>query len=132
MSLFTQQQIENNWLYTQVMSDINELYIERGQPQELPDGAATTTTGNHNDSFWCGDKIGDWDGKEDAVAAKAEALLDDVYTGLSLYGNGGISHYYATPEWDEFVQAALEIIESWHEHGAFEQLCDSIDVEDLD
>lgn len=124
MSIFTQDQIASNTLYSSIMQDINDLYVECGQPVEIQEGQpANTTTGNGQSAYWDAGNLGDWEGKEEDTADYANACLDEVYHGLNLYCNGGVSHYYTTTEWDEFVSNAQEIINDYHSDGAYEQLC---------
>lgn len=124
--LFSDSDIKKNALYGSVMSRINDLFVKCNQPTHIQHGKPeNTTTGSYKDPYWDAGSIGEWDGKEEAVAEYANSALEEVFDGLGLYGNGGISRYYSTPEWDEFANQAWEIIENYHQQGAYETLCDS-------
>ena len=125
MKIYNEDTISNNDFYGGVMVEINELYETMGEPDEFPRGETRrATTGNHADPYWDSNTIGDWDGDEDEVAEWAQDQLNDVYHGLGMGGNGGICHYYTSPKWDDFVCAAEEIIDAFHE-VAYNDLCDN-------
>jgi len=123
--IYTQNDIDNNPLYEEVMEEINELHEEMDEPDEFdPDETKRTTTGNQLDPFWDAGNIGEWDEEEEEVVENAQGQLNCVYAGLGLYGNGGISHYYRSSEWVEFVELAEDIIDRYHADGAYENLCE--------
>ena len=122
MSIFSNDVIAANDLYSSVMNKINEQYIDCGSPTELQ-ANQSTTTGNHRDPFWQAGSLGDWENQEDVIADKAQDQLNAVYMGLNIYGNGGICHYYTTTEWNEFICKATEVIDDYNNESAFEVLC---------
>ena len=125
MELYTAETRAENPLYESVMEDINELYEEMNEPDEFADDETRrTTTGNQTAPYWNSHEIGDWDGDEENVADEAQEQLNAVYEGLGLGGNGGISHYYRTAEWAEFVESAKKIIDDYHATDAFTALCE--------
>ena len=128
--IYTDQQINENWLYGEVMAEINDLYEEFGEPQEFDGTPKSTTTGNQRGPFWNPHEIGDWDGDEDIVADRANELLNEVYAGISVYGNGGIYHYYRSEEFSEFQDQAEELIDEFHARDAYNRLCDSWETEE--
>lgn len=121
--IYTPQQIKKNQLYGNVMKEINELHKLCHIPVEFNNEKRRTTTGNQCNPFWDAGSIGDWDGDEDEVAETAQNLLNEVYSGLGLGGNGGIMHYYRSSEWADFVELAEEIIDNYHNTNAYDNLC---------
>ena len=120
--LYTQTEINENPLYNGVMVDINKLHDDYNCPTEFDNGETRkTTTGNYISPFWNAITIGDWDdGKE--VVDKMNEYLDTVHHPLGLMGNGGITHFYRSEKWTEFVIEAKDIIDDFHNENAFEKL----------
>lgn len=125
--IYGDRAIAENKLYGGLMSNINELYGKMGNPSEFCAGEikTSTTTGDYNDDYWDSDEIGDFNGDEDQAADFANAQLEVVFDGLRLSGNGGISHYYLSEEWADFVEQALDLLEDYHsENIAYDFLCE--------
>lgn len=124
MAIYTEEQIDRNKLYNEVMQDINDLYSRHGDPVEFEtDETRRTTTGTHRKPVWAAGNIGDWDGNEEEVAESANEDLAIVHDGLNLMGHGGIYCRYSRPEWIEFVEAALDILAEYHSTEAYDVLC---------
>jgi len=124
--IFTPEQIAENWLYDDVMREINNLHDELGEPEEFENGEnRRATTGNYRNLTWNSGDIGEWDGDEEFVAAQANDMLSVVYRGLGYDYSGGISHYYASARWNDFTEQADAIIDSFHENDAYEKMCDN-------
>jgi len=104
-------------LYSDMVGEIEALYRDLGTPPEMQDGKPDTNTGNKANPYWRPESIGDYGGAEDEICELLNEQLDDVQSPLGL---DGIRHYYTTPEWDDFVEQADEIIgeylrENWVE-----------------
>ena len=112
--IFTAEEIAENTHYAKIMTRINELYGEHGYPVSTD---KTTTTGEHKDQRWDDSYADDADGVY--FFALVNKQREEVLRGLELWGNGGISYYYQTEDFSNFVEAALAELEEYEDEIDF-------------
>lgn len=117
MAIFTDTEIQQNWLYAPVMEQINQLHEEMGEPEAPNSGP---TTGGALDDQFTSDSIGDWDGKEEEVADWANERREEVLNALNM---GSYPYYYQSDEWAEFANRAYELVMEFDAYDAFTRLC---------
>ncbi|HEB94309.1 MAG TPA: hypothetical protein ENI94_12790 [Gammaproteobacteria bacterium] len=121
MAIFTDTEIQNNWLYAPVMEQINELHEKMGTPEAPNSGP---TTGGPLSSVYAADSIGDWGGNEEYVADWANARREEVLNALNM---GSYPYYYQSDDWTEFANQAYILVMEFDTYDAFQRLCDEWD-----
>jgi len=122
MAIYTEKMINDNWLYADLMDEINELYEQMGSP-EAPN--AGPTTGGPLDDKFLAHEIGEWYGDEEMVARWANDRRDELLTGLNL---GSFPYFKETQEWIEFQDAAWRLFQDYDcSNDPYEKLCDEWD-----
>lgn len=119
--IYSNQQIRDNLLYGELMTEINKLYVAHGSPERDNEETRSTTTGDYKPHFWddADGYIRDWfsdeDGDEyDDVIDWGCRWYEELLDGVAIPING-IRYYYShlTDEFREFHSEAEELIDDW-------------------
>lgn len=129
MNLYSEEKIRLNDIYGPLMRDLNQLYENLGSPEAImPHRDMVDRVGKVNQEYWRSTDIGNWFGIEKDVCEYANQMLEQVYDGLALFGNGGIACLHVTAQWKEFVSLSLELLDDYHVNRAFPLLLGLKDV----
>ena len=122
-SIYSPETIEANPLYAPLMVDLNCLYKNMNEPTHIKVGMDEfSEQGKQKPDYWIFNEVGAWNGIEHLVAEYANHMLQDVYSGLNLKGNGGISCAHTTDQWKMFTKLAIELVEDYHVNRAYHVL----------
>lgn len=117
MAIYSELEISENVMYGPLMADINQLHANMLSPSGGVDGEYAAlfgsdihaTVGSAVPPFWTLDKGLSVDG---SITAQNE--LNQVFRGLGLSGNGGISKVWTSMQWDAFVDEAEVLLLEYH------------------
>ena len=117
MSLFTNDDLESNPVYRDIMLEINVLYEGCGSPAAPRTGP---TTGGALEDFFAADGIGDWSGDEEAAATRANEEYAFVANALN---RGSYPYYRESADWTGFADDAVVVLTEYNHDIVYDQLC---------